>query len=46
MSLGLLSVNINSLEIKANLEIIENIIYSGMYTRYKNILKKGCEING
>lgn len=38
MSLGMLGRNIDMLNIKRNLGIIENIIYSGVYLRYKNIL--------
>lgn len=45
MSLGLLSSSINNLNIQVNRGIIENIVYSGVYLRYKNILEKGCEIN-
>ncbi|MFI3210427.1 MAG: DUF5685 family protein [Peptostreptococcaceae bacterium] len=45
ISLSMLSKNIENLDIKKNISIIENIIYSGIYIRYKNILNKGCEIN-
>lgn len=45
MSLGLLSSSINNLNIQVNRGIIENIVYSGVYLRYKNILQKGCENN-
>lgn len=44
-SLGYLAQSIDNLDIKINLNIIENIIYSGVYLRYKNILNKGCEVN-
>lgn len=37
MSLGIISKYVESLDIKVNIGIIENIIYSGMYIRYKNI---------
>ena len=45
MSLGLLSSSINNLNIQLNRGIIENIVYSGVYLRYKNILNKGSENN-
>lgn len=45
ISLGYLSQSIDELHIKTNVEIIDNIIYSGVYLRYKNILNKGCEVN-
>ncbi len=45
LSLGITARNIESLKIDINNEIIENIIYSGVYLRYKNILNKGCELN-
>ena len=45
MSLGLLSSSINNLNIQVNRGIIENIVYSGVYLRYKNILNKGSENN-
>ena len=45
MSLGLLSSSINNLNIQVNRGIIENIVYSGVYLRYKNILQNGCENN-
>lgn len=38
MSLGILGRNIDMLNLKRNVGIIENIIYSGVYLRYKNIL--------
>jgi hypothetical protein len=37
--LGFLSQEIDKLHIKNNIGIIDNIVYSGMYLRYKNILK-------
>ena len=37
--LGFLSQEIDKLHIKNNISIIENIVYSGMYLGYKNILK-------
>ncbi|WGX77164.1 DUF5685 family protein [Paraclostridium bifermentans] len=45
ISLGYLAQSIDNLHIKANINIIENIVYSGVYLRYKNILNKGCEVN-
>ena len=45
MSSGLLSSSINNLNIQVNRGIIENIVYSGVYLRYKNILNKGSENN-
>lgn len=45
ISLGYLTQSIDNLYIKANINIIENIVYSGIYLRYKNILNKGCEAN-
>ncbi|CEQ25116.1 Uncharacterised protein [[Clostridium] sordellii] len=45
ISLGYLSQAIDELHIKTNVGIIDNIIYSGVYLRYKNILNKGCEVN-
>lgn len=45
MSLGFMAQSIDKLDLKVNVNIIENIIYSGVYLRYKNILNKGCEIN-
>ena len=33
------------LKLKTNVGIIENIVYSGVYLRYKNILQKGSETN-
>ena len=37
--------SIDKLNLKVNTNIIENIVYSGVYLRYQNILNKGCEIN-
>ena len=45
ISLGLLASSIDRLNLQVNRGIIENIVYSGVYLRYKNILEKGCEIN-
>ena len=45
LSLGMLSNSIDRLNLKMNTGIIENIVYSGVYLRYQNILNKGCEIN-
>ena len=45
ISLGLLSSSIDNLRLQLNRGIIENIVYSGVYLRYKNILEKGCENN-
>ena len=45
ISLGLLASSIYRLNLQVNRGIIENIVYSGVYLRYKNILEKGCEIN-
>ncbi|WP_373599950.1 DUF5685 family protein [Paraclostridium bifermentans] len=45
ISLGYLAQAIDNLHIKLNIGIIENIIYSGVYLRYKNILNEGCETN-
>lgn len=45
ISLGMLSKSIEDLNLKINTGIIENIVYSGVYIRYQNILEKGCEIN-
>lgn len=43
ISLGFMAQAIDNLHIKSNINIIENIVYSGVYLRYKNILNKGCE---
>ncbi len=45
ISLGLLASSIDELKLKTNVGIIENIVYSGVYLRYKNILQKGSEAN-
>lgn len=45
MSLGIVAKNIEELNIEFNKAIIDNIIYSGVYLRYKNILEEGCEAN-
>ncbi|RDY22572.1 hypothetical protein CHF27_012675 [Romboutsia maritimum] len=45
ISLGMLAQGVDDLNIKVNRGIIENIVYSGVYLRYKNILEKGCEAN-
>ena len=45
ISLGLLASSIDRLNLQVNRGIIENIVYSGVYLRSKNILEKGCEIN-
>lgn len=45
ISLGILAQEVDDLNIKINRGIIENIVYSGVYLRYKNILEKGCETN-
>ena len=45
ISLGLLSSSIDNLNLQFNRGIIENIVFSGAYLRYKNILKKGYERN-
>ncbi len=45
MSLGMDTKNIEQLNLEFNKSIIDNIIYSGVYLRYKSILEKGCESN-
>lgn len=45
MSLGMTTKNIEQLNLEFNKSIINNIIYSGVYLRYKSILEKGCESN-
>ena len=45
MSLGMATKNIAQLNLEFNKSIIDNIIYSGVYLRYKSILEKGCESN-
>ena len=41
ISLGMLGRRIDNLNLKMNTAIIENIVYSGVYLRYQNILEKG-----
>ena len=43
MSLGMLGRRIDNLNLKMNTAIIENIVYSGVYLRYQNILEKGVK---
>ena len=45
MSLGMVAKNIENLNLEFNKAIIDNIIYSGVYLRYKHILEEGCETN-
>ena len=45
MSLGMATKDIEQLNLEFNRSIIDNIIYSGVYLRYKSILEKGCESN-
>ena len=45
LSLGMLANSIDNLNLKMNTGIIDNIVYSGVYLRYQNILDKGCEVN-
>ena len=45
MSLGMATKNIEQLNLEFNKSFIDNIIYSGVYLRYKSILEKGCESN-
>ena len=45
MSLGMATKNIEQLNLEFNKSIIDNIIYSGVYLRYKHILEEGCETN-
>lgn len=45
ISLAFLAQSVDNLNIKTNINIIDNIVYSGVYLRYKNILYKGCESN-
>lgn len=45
VSLGMATKNIEQLNLEFNKSIIDNIIYSGVYLRYKSILEKGCESN-
>lgn len=43
ISLGMVSRKIDKLNLKVNTSIIENIIYSGVYLRYQNILEEGVK---
>ena len=43
MSLGMLGKGIDNLNLKMNTSIIENIVYSGVYLRYQNILEEGVK---
>ena len=43
--LYLVAKNIENLNFEFNKAIIDNIIYSGVYLRYKHILEEGCETN-
>lgn len=43
ISLGMLGRRIDNLNLKMNTAIIENIVYSGVYLRYQNILEKGVK---
>lgn len=43
MSLGMLGKRIDNLNLKTNTAIIENIVYSGVYLRYQNILEEGVK---
>ena len=43
MSLGMLGRRIDNLNLKMNTSIIENIVYSGVYLRYQNILEEGVK---
>ena len=43
MSLGMVGRRIDKLNLKVNTSIIENIIYSGVYLRYQNILEEGVK---
>ena len=43
MSLGMLGRGIDNLNLKMNISIIENIVYSGVYLRYQNILEEGVK---
>ncbi|WP_455538815.1 DUF5685 family protein [Terrisporobacter sp.] len=44
-SLGLLALSVDNLKLKVNRGIIDNIVFSGVYLRYKNILEKGSVKN-
>ena len=43
MSLGMVGKGIENLNLKMNTSIIENIVYSGVYLRYQNILEEGVK---
>ena len=43
MSLGMVCKGIDNLNLKMNTSIIENIVYSGVYLRYQNILEEGVK---
>ena len=43
--LYLVAKNIENLNLEFNKAIIDNIIYAGVYLRYKHILEEGCETN-
>ena len=43
MSLGMVGRRIDKLNLKVNTSIIENIVYSGVYLRYQNILEEGVK---
>ena len=43
MSLGMVCKGIDNLNLKMNTSIIENIVYSGVYLRYQNILEEGAK---
>ena len=45
LSLGMVANSIEKLDIDINNAIIENIIYSGVFLRYQNILEKGSVEN-
>lgn len=45
ISLGMVAKNIQMLNLEFNKSIIDNIIYSGVYLRYKNILEERCGEN-
>ena len=45
ISLGILAKSIDNLNLKVNTTIIDNIVYSGIYLRYKNILDRGVKEN-
>ena len=45
ISLGILAKSIDNLNLKVNTTIIDNIVYSGIYLRYTNILDRGVKEN-